>query len=306
MLAVAGEFFFERHQMMLPRLLLAALCVAPLLAQTKPLPSPVPRAFTAVQHTETAVTLVTSPAPKGNKTGAAALEPVDALSSEGGEAVTLGEGDAHAVPASASPANFWNVANDLLSLTIGSGVITDQAAMLFPIDPTAIPADVALAAAVVPALDGSTCQTAMPIVLMPNASRYVHNLCIIPGTTNNSFSCGTPEDCAQEYFYRVSLEFGDQWGPYNAVWVGAKACGQRTTVSLLPECNHWRSTGAHCGGMVVKKVPNSFEGVIIGVSHRQGPCCNQRDASGRCLCCFDLSINAVAWLPPASPPRRCC
>jgi len=141
----------------------------------------------------------------------------------------------------------------------------------------------------------------------PNSAQLnIGGSCLIAEAVvlNPSHRTATQTICSDLQFYNVSLDFGTQWGPFDSIWVGARACGSgcNTTVSVLHTCDKWHSTGASCGGTVVQMTNSSWAGVLIAVRNLGGSCCSPVGLN----CCFGVTIAAAAWLPPTQPPRACC
>jgi hypothetical protein len=148
-----------------------------------------------------------------------------------------------------------------------------------------------------------TCGNATAIGLTPRRKSTTQHICVAPLPQDlGNFPCSGPAGCAELVFFNVSLDFADQWGPFDAVWVGAKACGCNTTVSLFQQCDSWRSTGMKCGGTVVYRTNSGSAAMLLAIGNQGGSCCSP----GGLDCCFDITIAAAPWLPPSQPPHACC
>jgi hypothetical protein len=203
--------------------------------------------------------------------------------------------------------------------------------------PSPVPFVAATALAVSPVSKGKKCINAIPVTLKDCTRRYVDPLVCLqpggrmvscPGTDCQDAMCGVPNDCNDKKWYLVTLDFlADDWGQFDAIWVGAKACGCDTTVSVYKSCCEWQSTGAFCNGAIVYRPTDPTAPpatVLLGVAVRFGPCCSLiavRNAesdwgwtggagySGSCTqfqCCFDVQITATPWKPSVCPPNKCC
>eukprot|EP00669_Euglena_mutabilis_P006926 TRINITY_DN2375_c0_g1_i4.p1 TRINITY_DN2375_c0_g1~~TRINITY_DN2375_c0_g1_i4.p1 ORF type:complete len:227 (-),score=50.49 TRINITY_DN2375_c0_g1_i4:401-1081(-) len=188
-----------------------------------------------------------------------------------------------------------------------------------------------------PASTGKQCVNAIPITLKDCTRRYIDPLVCLepggrmvscPGNECQNAMCGVPNDCNDKKWYLVTLDFlADDWGQFDAIWVGAKACGCDTTVSVYKSCCEWQSTGAFCNGAIVYRPTDPTAPpatVLLGVAARFGECCSLiavRDAEsnwgwtggaaygGSCTqfqCCFDVQITATPWKPTVCPPNKCC